>query len=372
MKPGYLLLAALLLVGLAVVPPGAEAQRGRRMQRGGGISKDQYLAAMSAALDRLGANQRSPGRGRVQVHANLFLAHEAFIASTPLDTLKRAVDAFKAAGIAQVDLNMGLFPWADGDEGTMKKYDAIVEHIRSSGMRVAVNPQYSPVRHKVNGFDDWRRQALPVYGQIAGRYKPDGFVVVHEPTTMASRLGAGRTTPSQWADFAREAAKLVKEKSPKSRIGAGGLDTEQEYFNAFAKLKEIDVLTMDVYNLRSRPRYEEMARTAGQNGKPVYIEETWRPPYFQPEPGRTLDQISAKSVGDGSFEALDAKWIRAMASWAAAHRVEAITPFWMQTFFAYGGDGTEAFDPQYLRQVMAAIDKGERTATYKALRDLAS
>ncbi len=61
-----------------------------------------------------------------------------------------------------------------------------------------------------------------------------------------------------------------------------------------------------------------------------------------------------------------------MASWAAAHRVEAITPFWMQTFFAYGGDGTEAFDPQYLRQVMAAIDKGERTATYKALRDLAS
>jgi len=59
-----------------------------------------------------------------------------------------------------------------------------------------------------------------------------------------------------------------------------------------------------------------------------------------------------------------------MVAWAAAQGVEAITPVWMQTFFAYGSEGTEAFDPQYLRRVNAAIDKGERTQTFRALKDL--
>jgi hypothetical protein len=361
-----LLLASLLLTGLAAAPPTGRAADKK------GLSKDRYLAAMDRALDQLGKTARGAAArgGRVQIHANLFLAHEAFIASTPLDTLKRAVDAFKEAGIAQVDLNMGLFPWVDGDQPTIAKYDAVVEHIRRSGMRVAVNPQYSPLRHKVKGFDEWRRLALQIYGEIARRYQPDVFVVVHEPTTMASRMGA-RTSPSQWSEFAREAAKLVREKSKNSRIGAGGLSTEKKYFDAFAGMREIDVLTLDVYQLRPLPTYEEMVRTAKANGKPVYVEETWRPPYYQPAPGRTLDQVSVQSVGDPAFEALDVKWMQTMAAWAAAQGIEGITPVWMQTFFAYGSAGTEAFDREYLRRVMAAIDKGERTRTFHALKDLA-
>ena len=371
-RRGYLFLPVLLVAVLVAATRCSEARQAGWAPGKGGISKDQYLTDMNLALDRLGTTDRAAAArgGRVQIHANLFLAHEAFIAATPLSTLKRAVDAFKEAGVAQVDLNMGLFPWVDGDKATIEKYDAVVEHIRTSGMRVAVNPQYSPLRHKLKGFDQWRRQALQIYGEIARRYRPDVFVVVHEPTTMASRLGASGTKPSEWGDFAREAANLVREKSPKSRIGAGGLSTEQEYFNTFARMKEIDVLTLDVYQLRALPTYEEMVRTARANGKPVYVEETWRPPYYRPEPGRTLDQISVKSVGDPAFEALDVKWIRTMMAWAAAHDVEGITPVWMQTFFAHGSDGTEAFDPEYLRRVMAAIDKGERTQTFQALKDL--
>jgi hypothetical protein len=364
---------SLLLAGFGATQLSGGPRQALPAKAGGGISKDRYLAEMNRALDGLGA---APGRspsagGRVQIHANLFLAHEAFIAGTPVGTLKRAVDAFKEAGVAQVDLNMGLFPWVDGDKATIDKYDAVVEHIRASGMRVGVNPQYSPLRHKLKGFDQWRRRALEIYAEIARRYRPEVFVVVHEPTTMASRLGARRTSPSQWSTFARDAARLVRERSPKSRIGAGGLSTEKKFFDAFAKVKEVDVLTLDVYQLRTLPVYEDMVRTAKANGKPVYVEETWRPPYFRPEPGRTLDQIAVQFVGDPAFEALDVKWMRMMAAWAAAHGVEAITPVWMQTFFAYGSEGTEAFDPEYLRRVIAAIDKGERTQTFRALKDLA-
>jgi len=372
-RRGHLNTLAVLGAALVAAPLCAWSQQTARVGAKGGISRDQYLAEMNRALDRLGTTSDRPAvaRGRVQIHANLFLAHEAFIAGTPVSTLKRATDAFKEAGVAQVDLNMGLFPWVDGDQATIGKYDAVVEHVRASGMRVAVNPQYSPLRHRLNGFAQWRQRALQIYGEIAGRYRPDVFVVVHEPTTMASRLGARRTTPSDWSDFAREAARLVREKSPSSLIGAGGLSTEQEFFNAFAKMREIDVLTLDVYQLRTLATYEEMVRTARANGKPVYVEETWRPPYYRPEPGRTPDQISVQSVGDPAFETLDVKWIRMMMAWAAAQGVEGITPVWMQTFFAYGSEGTGAFDPEYLRRVIAAIDKGERTQTFRALKDLA-
>jgi hypothetical protein len=360
----------MLLVGAVFLSsPRAETQG---PHRGAGISKEQYLALMGGALEEIGKGQAAARSGhRVQIHANLFLAHEAFIASTPLSTLERAVDAFKEARVSQVDLNVGLYPWVSKDKAAIEKYDAVVERIRRAGMRVAVNPQYSPVRHKVRSLEQWRREALPVYREIAGRYKPDVFVVVHEPTTMAARMGVQRSKPKPWVEFAREAAKVVREKSPRSRIGAGGLAAEQKFFEAFAGMKEIDVLTLDIYDLKSLPIYAEMVRTARGKGKPVYVEETWRPPYFQLERGMSLDQISAKSVGDRSFEQLDVRWIRMIAGWAAAQGVEGVTPVWMQTFFAYGGDGTEAFDKDYLQRVMAAIDKGERTATFEALREIA-
>lgn len=335
-----------------------------------GISRDTYQSQMSQALDGIESSSRRARTGsRPRVHANLFLAHEAFIADTPLSVLKRAVDAFKEAGVAQVDLNMGLFPWVSKDAAAIEKYDEVVRHIRASGMQVAINPQYSPLRHKVKDLAEWRSVSLPIYGTIAERYKPETFVVVHEPTTMSARMRS-RATPEEWAAYAREATRIVKERSPKSRIGAGGLDTEERYYNAFAELPEIDVMTLDIYNLRNLPTFQQMVQTAKKRGKGVYIEETWRPPYFTRAFGQTLDRIAVKNVGDRSFEDLDVKWIRTIAAWAAANGVEAITPVWMQTFFTYGGTETEAFDPAYLKAVNAAIERGERTRTFNAIRDL--
>ena len=145
---------------------------------------------------------------------------------------------------------------------------------------------------------------LPIYATIADRYKPDTFVVVHEPTTMSSRMRS-KATPEEWAAFARESARVVKERSPKTRIGAGGLDTEERYYNAFAELPEIEVMTLDIYNLRNLPTFQRMVQTAKKNGKGVYIEETWRPPYFTRAFGQTLDRIVVQNVGDRSFEDLD-------------------------------------------------------------------
>ena len=332
-----------------------------------GLSKDQYSQAMAKALDDIAA--KTTPRTRVQAAANLFFAHEAFIERMPLEVLTRVVDAFADAGVRRVDLNVGLFPWVDGHKETIAKYDAVVERIRSKGMQVALNPQYSPIKHKVSDMAGWRKAALPVFATLAERYKPDIFVVAHEPTTMSARMRS-KASVNEWRDFVRDAAKTVKEKSPKSRIGAGGLFEEERYFNEFVDLPEVDVLTLDIYRIVGLPKYNAMVKRAKSKGKPVYIEETWRPPYYSSRGSSSLDQVMAKSVGDRTFEDLDVKWIRTMSRWAADVGIEAITPVWMHAFFKYVDGEGDALDPGYNRQVIDAIMRGERTKTYEALRSI--
>ena len=366
MRPTFGALLATLLVSLAVLSQPQHLNAQRRLGRG--LSKDVFRSALDRGLDTVIRRAGRPRRS-VAFGVNLFLAHEYAIDKVPVEPLKKAVTAFKEAGVSRIDINMGLFPWIDGDQATIAKYDALIEHIRSMGLQVAINPQYSRTRHRVNSLAEWRTLAFRMFGEVSGRYHPDILVVVHEPTTMASRAGF-KAEPQEWASFARDAARLVRQKSPKTRIGAGGLASERKYFDAFLELREIDVMTMDIYQLRQLPNYEDMAAAARKKGKPVYIEETWRPSYVTPRPGMSLDEVGVTSIADRAFEDIDSKWLRAIAAWAAVNDVEAVTPFWMQTFFAYDGDAT-AVDAGYIRQTLEAIESGARTNTYQTLRDLA-
>ncbi len=336
---------------------------------GQGLSPDAYNKLLGQALDEVSRRTPEEARRRIQFGLNLFIAHEAWIGGMAKEALVRAVDAFKEAGVDRVDLNPGQFPWLDGDQATVAKYDAAVERIRQNGLQLALNPQYSTVRHRVASFADWRRRAGSLYAELARRYHPDTFVVVHEPSTMASRLGV-RVSVSEWVDFVREMVKVDKESSPGTRIGAGGLASEREYLDAFVSLPEVEVLTLDIYGVRDLKAYNRMIRAAQAAGKPVYIEETWRPPYFQPRPGMTPDAASLKNVGNVEFQALDSRWLRVMTAYTQANGLEAITPVWMSTLFSYVQGSGDLDDPAYNRAVVEAIMRGERTTTFRTLEEL--
>jgi len=329
---------------------------------------------MSQALDAVIKQASGEPQNPLAFGANLWFAHEAWIEGIPQDALDLYVDALREAGVHRIDMNVGLFPWLDqgtprGDQ-TIAKYDAIVQRIRSARVQLVLNPQYSPTYHALAGFEGWTQRALEVYEEVARRYQPEILIVVHEPTTMASRLGT-RVSASEWADFARRAAQTVKRVSPSTRCGAGGLSSEVEYFHAFVALPEIDVLTLDIYDLGQLPTYTAMAATAREAGKPVYIEETWRSPFAVPGPGDTAETIASKGVGDQGFKALDAKWLQALTLYAGALGLEAITPSWTQPFFKYVPEGRgDALDPAYTLQVVQALRNGERTETFFAFRDL--
>jgi glutathione S-transferase len=338
-------------------------------QAGQDLTQDAYKKLLGQALDEVSKRTPEQARRRIEFGLNLFIAHEAWIRGMTQEALIRAVDAFKEAGVDRIELNPGQYPWLDGDQATIAKYDAVIERIRQHGMKLMLNPQYSTVKHKVDSFAEWRSRAVILYAELARRYRPDTFVVLHEPSTMAARIGQ-KVKVSDWLGFVRETSRVVKENSPSTRIGAGGLASERQYFDSFVRLPEVEVLTLDIYGVRDLKVYNQMIRASQAAGKPVYIEETWRPPYVQSQPGMTPDTASLKNVGNREFQALDSRWLRVMTAYAQANGLEAITPVWMFALFSYIDGNGDLDDPTYNRAVVEAIMRGERTTTFCTLQEM--
>lgn len=361
-------LACLLVVAALHLPPAAGDEED---DPPAGLSQDRFVALLDRVLDGIQAKLRPLPERRVAMAANLWYAHEACIESVPLDVLTAIVDALADAGAARIDLNMGLFPWLEGNAAVIEKYDRVVEHIRGAGLALAINPQYSPKYHPMPDFAALRAAAAKVWPEIARRYRPEIFVVVHEPTTLASRLGA-RIPPDDWAAFARDLARAVKVASPRSRCGAGVISWEPEHFEQFVAVPEIDVVSFDLYTVKGFAACNRFIERARRAGKPAYVEETWRPVLPEgTEPGASIDRISAMGIGREAFAALDAKWLDTVSRWAGAQGLESVTPFWTPTFFHYSKEGGDAFAPEYNAAVFEAVRRGARTPTYAAFRRLA-
>jgi len=306
---------------------------------------------------------------RLKFRVNLFFAHETAIKNTPLDVLKSKVDSFKEAGVYGIDINMGLYPWLDKDEETIKKYDSLIEHIRKQKLQLVVSPVYSVVYHKIKDYDDWCRKATSVWVEIARRYKPDIFVVIHEPTTQNTRMGL-KFTPKQWAEFVAKTAKKIKEVSHKTECGAGVLHTEYEYFKEFLKTEELKYISFDCYDLKGLKKVNEMIKEAKKANKIVYIEETWRPPHIPPKTAKNLDSYMAEGIGLAEFADIDCLWLELITIYASIWNMDAVTPFWTQTFFKYVEDNGNALSKDYNSKVFEAIKRGERTKTFHKLVEL--
>lgn len=332
------------------------------------VSQEKYKHLMLNGLARANAKLRSPNHP-LEFGINLVFAHEAWVGGFPQEALLKAVEAIAELGAQRVDLNMGAYPWLDGDERIIRKYDAIVNLCRRLGLKVHINPQYSPIRHKFRSFNEWENAASSFYPVIAARYQPETFVVLHEPTTLADRLGVP-VSPEQSADFVRRMAELVKKASPNTRIGAGALHNEQRYFQLFANLNAVDVLTFDIYSLKGLVNFNDMIGIARKAGKPVYIEETARPPYFAPKPGQSLDDKMMQHIGTATFEPIDAEWARTISAYASTHKMEGITFFWAHVLFTYVAEDGHADNPAYNRAVIRAVLDKKRTRTYGVIGEL--
>lgn len=366
-RAGMLLALSAISLFTPGLPVRVEAQAG-----------PQYVEAMSGALDRVismlgGAGPRTRGQvnnapqNSLVFSANMNFAHRKYIKYCSNDTLFAYADALKEAGAKRVDINPGLWPWSTHDQENIAKYDALVRHIREIGLELAWNPSYWPEDAHITTLADWDKAALPVYAEMARRYKPDIFSVIHEPTTMNQRMGI-HATPEEWRRLAQNAAKVVQEASPKTRIAAGALHWEVPYFDQFGTIPDVEFLTVDIYFLKGLPTFAKMAQSAHQYGKGSYIEETWR---FAELKLPSAGGRRVRDVSNEIYEDLDIKWLTAMVLFALKNNLSAVTPFWSTAFFTYLPGTWDASDRHFFDAVVGDIKRGKRTRYFQKYRELA-
>jgi len=334
----------------------------------------QFIAGVNAAIQPLlGLAPGTP----ITMSANLVYAHGLAGSKTNLGTMLNDADGLKAAGVQRIEFNPGYFSLSD--PAVMAKYDALVQHIRQLGLKLTINPEYIRTQMPVANFQQFQDAAVTATVQMAARYQPDNFVIVHEPDTMASRMDI-HTTVADWDGFIRAVAPLVRQSSPHSRLGAGcfygvgtqaSSDSEDAYFKDFAAISDLDFLTMDVY-ATTFSHFQRWAQLAHAAGKGAYIEETWLPFYFVnglPPNWASVGLDNSATVGPASsdFASLFAPWMQAMALFASANGMEAVTVFDTPAFFQYGTAGADRPDQAtYANWVISSIGHGQLTAAGQA------
>jgi len=349
------------------------------------ILEGEFISAVNDAVRSLLATVGSPTHP-VVFSANLVFAKGPLIAQTSLDTLLNYVDGLKAAGAQRIEFNPGVTSLAD--PAVMAKYDALVAHIRTLGLSLAINPEVNAGElGSKPAFQDFQNAALPAYQQLAARYQPDNFVIVHDPSTMDGRLGL-TTNVSAWHNFILAAAPLIKAASPHTRVGAGGYlngavpflsNQENFYWLDFVRIAALDFMTLDIYNADSLfDQYIYWAGLAHTNNKGVYVEETWAPQYLpSPLPAAalnasgylftSLDDLALVGPCNPDFAAMDANWLQAMSAFASFYGMEAIAAATTETFFALGTGGHDKpGDATYDASVTQALAQGKLTATATA------
>jgi len=216
---------------------------------------------------------------------------------------------------------------------------------------------------------------------LARRFQPMVLMVTHEIATMQYRLGFAPSIP-QWTEYLKRTAAAVKEASPNTLVGVGFVPgtfaLDLEYARKLATLPEMDLISVDIYDLRGFDRTDAVVRMAKAAGKRVFIEETWRAVYWPPEMETTLK--GAEGLWDGGgvalekYQPIDALWMEMVAVYAAAWGMDAVVPFWTQTLFKYLPTDDWHAGLVYSKLYNAAIEKalvnGERTKTFYACKKL--
>ncbi|MGA3211421.1 MAG: hypothetical protein ABSD20_08935 [Terriglobales bacterium] len=338
-------------------------------------SLSEYQDRTNSQTDRMiGEYSRLP-RTRLVFSANEVGAYGAVIKRVPDEVLLAWADALKEAGVQRIDMNPAIS--SIFDPVAARKYEALIRHIGQIGLKIAINPEYEAGADGMfTAFKDFQNAALKAYAEWASRFHPDHFVLIHEPTTMANRMGL-ETTTFQWRAFVEATAKVVKQASPATRVGAGvfaGMgDHDVPFFEEFSRVPDLEFLTIDNYvdTPYAISRMDALTKVAHDAHKPVYMEETWRPHFILPGTGKkkgaSEESVSAIGFGYSGFEPLDVKWLNAMTLYAATHGMEAVTPFQTRCFFAYV-ESAPYDGPEFNHVVERAILQKKRTETFRAFQ----
>jgi uncharacterized protein (TIGR03437 family) len=345
-------------------------------------SVTQFIATVEAAITSLESTLPQANQPLILGGQNIFAQGLVVRNQTPT-ALVDYTDGLKAVSVQRLEFNPGVT--TINNPTAVANLDPMVRRLRQLGMQLAINPEFNNGELTINSFQDFVNAAMKTYPALAARYQPDIFVIVHEPTTQAARMGI-TTTPADWTAFIQAVEPLIRAASPHTKMGAGDCShcNEGPFNEAFSSLPTcsasknaagcLDYITLDIYDYTTLPEDEGFAQTGLASGKSVYIEETFAPHYlpsgvpagYQSNPEGAEDYSPIGSV-DIIFEPMDEAWLQAMAQFSEANGMNAMTVFTTQAFFLYtsisAGQPDKATDPAYLAMLTPVVQEASAALT---------
>lgn len=271
------------------------------------------------------------------------------IANTNMSTANADIDMLSSLGVQSIRVDMGYAPWLSGNSEEIATDDGIVASIRAHNRSlVLADASSESYRNNPLPWSQFKTAWLQRVTTLAGRYKPDYYLVVKEPGWYVPMVSYSRINPqfqnvSDWLNLTFNLASAVKKVSPNTSVGAtisaSGLSSNGQYYTDYLlgleKMQNISVIGFDIYDAQGFNNTMQFLQTYGSGGKQIWIAEAW---------STTNPNVAFNS----SRAALDSEWINVLYHYALNIHAQSISPFYSDIFASYvQPNNTAGIRPSY-------------------------
>ena len=303
----------------------------------------------------------------------------ALLRPDTLDTVRLALDRFKAMGIQSVKFAL-QYPLLRPDFPNAAEYLAFYKHVAEAahqrGIKVMphvtvlfADTPFSPYQGIYRGLDldRFKHEYRDMVQLVVRELKPDYLGLITEPDTQARLTGLPQLNDPQTVVQVVQFALAGLDRG-KTLVGAGsGSWSPPAFAKALAEQTDVDFIAIHIYPITGRmlDNAVQMARIARANGKLAVIDETWLYKILKPGGGDNVAAAAEVYRRDAfSFwEPLDRKFIALMLKLARTEHISLVSFFWSGLFF-----GDLDHTPELDRLPYRELARRHNQAVYQNMR----
>ncbi|MDE1860182.1 MAG: hypothetical protein KGH72_00510 [Candidatus Micrarchaeota archaeon] len=269
-------------------------------------------------------------------------------------SVNRQLNALQAMGVngVTVDISFPLFlPNFPNSSRYIAFYKQVAQAIHSRNMTMVVEyhviftgTSFSSLTYNYSNltFQQLLRERQQMAQILISNISPDIVDLGSEPETTYTLLqGSGRTypellTPEGWYNYTIGSVSGVNTGSTRIAAGLGSWDSPTD-IKYIANESKLSYISLHIYPLLSvnQQNVIEDAAIAQEHGKPLLIDEAWEWKESQTKPYANVD-VNESMRGPWSFwMPIDKKFLSDLIKYADKYNVAYISPFHIQSFFAY-------------------------------------
>ena len=149
------------------------------------------------------------------------------------------------------------------------RYDHIIDRIRSAGKKLVLLPYILP--GKDEPLDEYFGKRLDVTLYHVKKYRPDIVIILNEP----SIIGGVKMPPDLLQRYAENVSRKIKGLPDPPEVMVTIHSFELFLIPRFVKVKDIDIIAINLYSLKNFDNVEKAIEYIQSNGKKACIWETW-------------------------------------------------------------------------------------------------